>query len=329
MPHPNTRLYKTEVATVNSVPLGGPTTISCELGHDVQLPSYEDQTPGLTGMELLVPTAKGKIVTEDVKKFLPLLTSTPGDMTWYSRESMQQTYAKHTAARAVILGGILQFPVNRQAAYASMALDYQLFGDPPLQDFADLVQFEDGQDKPEHEEPEDRLSERLMFPVEAYHGDQRIWHPGSVTVSLQPQVVSRAHGDGDIGYSMIDVFHDNVRFTLSFEDTTKQDAAEPYHQVATALMQAGPAPLALKVKAGTGSGEDQAVVLRNAKFTRDAAGYEAAPKDYVEHQLTGVLEWRGGLDEQGDPADEVHSLFSEPLIMAIMDASEYEFPDPE
>ena len=284
----NKRTYAAQAATVNTTALGGTTTINVELGHDTILQPPFDGLEGPAQIDRLVKTCKGSIVSQDVKNFLTLLTSTPTEMTFFCRESGAETYGKGTIDDPVILDGSLTISKGGTAVrHAEMNLSFEAKS-ATADDFDDIYGHLDAQTAPTYVD-----SERLADPIGCAHGAQTILHPTSLRVAVRPQVL-REFGDGDLGVTAIDIVRRQITGTLGFQDRSEQ-TGPPTHELATKLMMAAMADLAVTVQAPRTGDTNQLITLKNCHFTRDN-GSHRCEGGYSELTLDFALQW---LDSNG------------------------------
>lgn len=270
--------------TVNTIDVGGATTIVVTMDHVHKVDSREDSVQGTSVVSDSGQRVDVDIRTTDVMKMVSILASTPGAMTCKARESATATYGLLEVAKAsegVLVMHTANFSCSRDR-YATLGLRGTVrFADGTKTD-ADVVQYTAGQLAPTIAQPS-----RLWQPTAMAHDGTAtiaILHAQEASFDINGRVQTD-YGDDDLGMTAVDVAdYDAITGTITIRDAS----AAAGQQIAQQLVGNGVGDLSITLR-GVAEVAEKTLLLRNVRFQ----SYErTGGKDYTAWRVPFAAQWR-------------------------------------
>jgi len=287
----NKRVFQAQALTVNTVAVGGLARISFDATYRDVIRSRPDGAFGVEDVDRTGLVIGVTIDCTDVVKINQLLASTPGDMTFYAKESGTATFHKYTIvsadAKTVLTGGRLSFPKN---ADGTLSLSGRLAVTDGTKDLKDVLKVDDAEAAPVLTYPV-RLQRPHNASFDPDGADPAIApiHLESVELSLDAVVIDD-YADADVAVTAVDVVGWNpLRTTFSHKDASPSGVV-PIGDISGKLMGAVRGVLTVLLL-GRGGAANKTLTVNNLLFTGARPEFGDG---YGTFGMSGESGWKNG-----------------------------------
>lgn len=284
----NKRVFQVQGLVTNGQEVGGMASLNFDPVYGDVIESTPDGAGGVEDVDRASLGIGASLTCSDVSKMAVLLDSTPGDTTFWGRESGAATYKKYTIGSAdgkiVWSGANLSIPKN---ADGSLTLNGRVRFADATKELADVLKLTAGSDG---------TGKVQTYPARNYRAYSASFDPDGAGAAIAPlhveslalalsATVHKDSSDSDIGETAVDLGGWNtLEVTLVHRDAS---AVAP-GDISGELMAAARGVLTVSLR-GRGGAAAKILTVNNLLWT--AAPVTHGP-GYAEFTLTGKAGWR-------------------------------------
>ena len=293
----NKRVFQVQGLVTNGVAVGGLASLTFAPVYGDVIESTPDGAFGSEDVDRAGLGISVSLTCSDVSKIATLLDSTPGDTTFWGKESGATTWSKYTIASAdgkiVYSGANLSIPKNADGTLTLNGLIRFTDGAKDLEDVLQLTAGDDGSSKVD------------TYPARLYRAYTASFVPGvdpaiaplhteSLTLAINA-IVHKDYSDTDIGETAVDLGGWNsLQLTLLHRDAS--DPGAETGDISGKIMAAARGVLTVNLL-GRGGAAAKILTVNNLLWTGAPVNHQPGYSDFT---LTGKAGWR----KKGSPDTE-------------------------